>query len=77
MNLNDKVLPKSAGLYSGWSIFALENNLDVGDLCIFELVTRTEKISFRVFIVRLADYAYHQLSSSDSDDDVDVEKTDS
>ncbi|PON71835.1 B3 DNA binding domain containing protein [Parasponia andersonii] len=77
MNLNDKGLPKSAGLHSGWSVFALENNLDVGDLCIFELVTRTGKISFQVCIVRLADYAYHQLSSSDSDDDVDVEKTDS
>ncbi|PON80438.1 B3 DNA binding domain containing protein [Trema orientale] len=65
-NLDDKGLPKSAGLYSGWSAFAMENNLEVGDVCIFELVTTTEKISFRVFIERLADDAYHQLYSSGS-----------
>lgn len=41
-----RVLPKSAGLYSGLSAFAVENNLEVGDICIFELVTTTEKNSF-------------------------------
>ncbi|PON62320.1 B3 DNA binding domain containing protein, partial [Parasponia andersonii] len=65
-NLDDKVLPKSAGLYSGWSAFAVENNLEVGDVCIFELVNTTEKILFRVFIERLADDAHHQLYTSGS-----------
>ncbi|PON44109.1 B3 DNA binding domain containing protein [Trema orientale] len=55
------ILPKSAGLYSGWSAFAVENNLGVGDVCIFELVTTTEKNSFRVFIERLANDEYHQI----------------
>lgn len=35
----------------GWSKFAIDNNLKVGDGCVFEL-TNTENIKFRVRILR-------------------------
>ncbi|PON62322.1 B3 DNA binding domain containing protein [Parasponia andersonii] len=33
---------QSVGLYTGWSAFAVENNLVAGDVCFFELVTETK-----------------------------------
>lgn len=44
----------------GWYEFANDNNLEVGDVCIFKLLAGAE-ISFEVSIVRCADYA--QLES--------------
>lgn len=35
-NLDKDLLPKSAGLYSGWSAFAAENNLEEGYIGIFD-----------------------------------------
>ncbi|XP_024022559.1 B3 domain-containing transcription factor VRN1 [Morus notabilis] len=52
--------PKTAGLYGGWAAFAVDNNLEVGDVCIFELVKGTE-ILLQVSIVRLDDDAYRKL----------------
>lgn len=49
-----------ARICKGWYEFANDNNLEVGDVCIFKLLARAE-ISFEVSIVRFADYA--QLES--------------
>ncbi|KAI6695295.1 hypothetical protein NL676_023005 [Syzygium grande] len=37
---------------SGWKIFAQDNNLKVGDVCVFELTTKVDRVSFRVIIFR-------------------------
>lgn len=37
----------------GWTIFARDNSLDVGDVCVFELINRSRKL-FKVFIYRAA-----------------------
>ncbi|KAI6695302.1 hypothetical protein NL676_023012 [Syzygium grande] len=37
---------------SGWKIFAQDNNLKVGDVCVFELTTKVDRVSFRVVIFR-------------------------
>lgn len=37
----------------GWTIFARENSLVVGDVCVFELINRSRKL-FKVFIFRAA-----------------------
>ncbi|POO02673.1 B3 DNA binding domain containing protein, partial [Trema orientale] len=44
-----------ARLYKGWREFANDNNLKVGDVCIFKLLDRPE-ISFEVSIVRSAEH---------------------
>ncbi|GLU13644.1 hypothetical protein SLE2022_302680 [Rubroshorea leprosula] len=38
----------------GWRAFVLDNNLEVGDVCVFELIRGTE-YSFKVVIYRIAD----------------------
>ncbi|XP_062079857.1 B3 domain-containing protein LOC_Os12g40080-like [Humulus lupulus] len=40
----------------GWKVFAKDNYLKVGDVCIFELLKRSENV-FKVFIDYAADYA--------------------
>ncbi|KAL5554602.1 hypothetical protein UlMin_042003 [Ulmus minor] len=62
---NFKVVPLKCGkyrrsFYNGWRAFALENNLKVGDVCIFELTNDTE-LSIDVSIVRVVDNPYCQL----------------
>ena len=42
-------------LCDGWQEFANSNNLEVGDVCIFELLDGTQ-ILFEVSIVRFAEY---------------------
>ncbi|XP_056175037.1 B3 domain-containing protein Os11g0197600-like [Syzygium oleosum] len=32
----------------GWKLFAQDNNLKVGDVCVFELTTKVDRVSFRV-----------------------------
>ena len=39
-----KQTKQPAKLVSGWLAFALDNHLAVGDVCVFELINRTEKI---------------------------------
>ncbi|XP_037493189.1 B3 domain-containing transcription factor VRN1 isoform X1 [Jatropha curcas] len=41
----------TARLGNGWREFSEENNLEVGDICVFELIIRT-KITFKVVILR-------------------------
>ena len=45
---------RSCIISAGWSAFARENNLRVGDVCIFEL-TITDNVVFKVHIFRFAD----------------------
>ena len=59
--ISPKFMNCSARLCKGWHEFANGNNLEVGDICIFELLDGTE-ISFRVSIVHLAEYECHQWS---------------
>lgn len=51
----------AAVISSGWKEFAEDNNLEVGDVCIFELLNGT-KISFQVSIFRASDDYKHQGS---------------
>ena len=51
-----------ARLVRGWREFANDNNLEVGDVCIFKLLEGT-KISFEVSIVRFAEYECEHLST--------------
>ncbi|PON54057.1 B3 DNA binding domain containing protein [Parasponia andersonii] len=44
-----------AKLFTGWSEFASDNNLKVGDVCIFKLLDRPA-VSFEVFITRFPEY---------------------
>ena len=39
-----KQTKQRAKLISGWMAFALDNHLAVGDVCVFELINRTENI---------------------------------
>ena len=48
-------------LYHGWKEFANCYNLEVNDICIFELLDGTD-ISFQVSIVRSAEYECLQCS---------------
>lgn len=45
----------------GWKEFVKANDLKVGDICVFELLKKSEN-SLRVFIVRAADDANHHKS---------------
>ena len=51
---------REARLFKGWREFAKDNNLQVGDVCIFKLLDGTN-ISFEVSIVRFAEYECEQL----------------
>ncbi|XP_039012466.1 putative B3 domain-containing protein Os03g0621600 [Hibiscus syriacus] len=52
-------------LLTGWKTFAQDNNLQVGDVCAFELINSIE-ISFRVVIYQGQDLNYRQsLASTD------------
>ena len=51
----------SAKLCQGWLEFVNDNNLEVGDVCIFKLLHGT-KVSFEVSIVRFAEYKSPQWS---------------
>ncbi|XP_038722732.1 B3 domain-containing protein Os03g0619800-like [Tripterygium wilfordii] len=42
---------KYARFYGGWKAFAEDNNLRIGDVCVFELINRNEFL-FKVFIYR-------------------------
>ena len=44
----------SCKLYAGWSAFATENTLRVGDVCIFELIMRDDVV-LKVHIFRCLD----------------------
>lgn len=46
----EKLAPR---ISTGWKAFAEDNNLQLGDACVFELVSR---MSFQVYIFRSADY---------------------
>lgn len=48
-------------LSNGWKAFARANNLNLGDVCIFELIHKTE-IAFRVSIFRDSDSLNHRSS---------------
>ena len=60
----DRLWPVKLYIYSGkyiscvvsvgWSTFARENSLRVGDVCIFEL-TMTDNVVFKVHIFRFVD----------------------
>ena len=52
---------QQAEFTQGWSIFRRENNLEVGDVCVFEL-TKGNEISFKVSIFRIADEADNNMS---------------
>ena len=45
---------RSSVIFVGWSAFARENSLRVGDVCIFEL-TMTDNVVFKVHIFRFID----------------------
>ena len=45
---------RSCVVFAGWSTFARENSLRVGDVCIFEL-TMTDNVVFKVHIFRFVD----------------------
>ena len=45
---------RSCVVSAGWSAFARENNLRVGDVCIFEL-TMMDNVVFKVDIFRFVD----------------------
>ncbi|POO02670.1 B3 DNA binding domain containing protein [Trema orientale] len=47
----------AATILKGWHEFANDNNLEVGDVCIFKLLDG-DKTSFEVSIVRFAVYEY-------------------
>ncbi|GMN29828.1 hypothetical protein TIFTF001_002581 [Ficus carica] len=51
-------------LKRGWKEFAEDNNLKVGDVCIFELISKNEMI-FKVTINREGDYQNSQQSLAD------------
>ncbi|KAM6591502.1 hypothetical protein CsatA_014107 [Cannabis sativa] len=46
-------------IYNGWKKFMEDNNLEVGDVCVFELLNGIE-ISFQVLIVRVSGNLNHQ-----------------
>ncbi|KAI4299743.1 hypothetical protein L6164_033172 [Bauhinia variegata] len=48
-------------LSNGWKAFARANNLNLGDVCVFELINKTE-IAFRVSIFRDSDSLNHRFS---------------
>ena len=50
-----RVIGTATTLIKGWREFAMDNNLEVGDVCIFKLLDRT-RISFEVFIFRFAEH---------------------
>ncbi|KAE9605232.1 putative transcription factor B3-Domain family [Lupinus albus] len=47
---------------TGWNKFASDNNLNIGNVCVFELIKRKENISFKVFIFRVAEESNYPLS---------------
>ncbi|KAM6591508.1 hypothetical protein CsatA_014113 [Cannabis sativa] len=54
----------AAEFREGWKAFALENSLEVGDICKFELTNSYgNEISFRVSIVKCDDDAYDDLAA--------------
>ncbi|KAK7256211.1 hypothetical protein RIF29_29649 [Crotalaria pallida] len=53
---------------AGWKPFAMDNNLKVGDVCIFELIDRT-KLTFKVFIIRETDNSNCSTSQGLKSDD--------
>ncbi|CAL0318550.1 unnamed protein product [Lupinus luteus] len=40
---------------TGWNKFASDNNLSIGNVCVFELIMRKESLCFKVFIFRVAE----------------------
>ncbi|OIW01329.1 hypothetical protein TanjilG_10490 [Lupinus angustifolius] len=54
---------------SGWKQFSEDNNLEVGDVCIFELIDRT-KLAFQVCIFRVSDNSNCPASQESSDEEV-------
>ncbi|XP_062075808.1 B3 domain-containing protein Os03g0619800-like [Humulus lupulus] len=59
-----KVIGRSAEFGYGWKAFALENSLEVGDICNFEQTNNYgNEISFRVSIVKVEDDAYNDLAA--------------
>ena len=47
----------AALIRDGWRVFADENNLKAGDVCVFELVKQSgAKTAFKVSIIRASDY---------------------
>lgn len=51
----------AAVIFDGWKEFMTNNNLKVGDVCIFELLNKTELV-FQVSIVRVSDFSKQQRS---------------
>ncbi|KAM6591505.1 hypothetical protein CsatA_014110 [Cannabis sativa] len=52
-----------AVLIHGWKAFVLENNLEAGSICKFELTNNVNDVSFRVSIVKPDDGAYNYLAT--------------
>lgn len=53
------------GFQNGWSVFARESNLKVGDLCVFEMINRNE-LTFEVVFFRATGAKKCSLSAGKS-----------
>ncbi|XLR49204.1 hypothetical protein S83_033864 [Arachis hypogaea] len=40
-------------IYGDWHKFRKENELEVGDVCVFEMMTEVEPVSFKIYIIRV------------------------
>ncbi|CAJ1932451.1 unnamed protein product [Sphenostylis stenocarpa] len=49
------VICYASRITTGWQKFALENNLNVDDVCVFELIKKIQSVAFKVFIFRSAE----------------------
>ncbi|KAF4380717.1 hypothetical protein CsatB_024445 [Cannabis sativa] len=63
----------AAVIYDGWNEFMTENDLEVGDVCIFELLNRTEVV-FYVSIVRVSDFSKQERSQANNSPEVEKKK---
>lgn len=45
----------ASSITTGWKNFASDNNLSIGNVCVFELIKRKESCAFKVFIFRVAE----------------------
>ncbi|XP_060970486.1 B3 domain-containing transcription factor VRN1-like isoform X3 [Cannabis sativa] len=53
----------AAEFINGWKAFVVENNLEVGSICKFELTNIVNDVSFRVSIVKPDDDAHNYLAT--------------
>ena len=53
-------LSSATNIGRGWIVFARENNLEEGDVCVFELI-KGKPVVLNVSIFRVVDYAHNAL----------------